>query len=85
MLSVHTSAYRATIEQLVKARKAANLTQEQVARAWGSERSVISKIETCERRIDLAEFVALAIVVKLDPVEVIRELHRQLSHIHSPA
>lgn len=64
------------IGELVASRKAANLTQAQVAEKWGRQKSILGKVQTYERRIDLVEFIMLASIVGLDPIEVVVELKK---------
>lgn len=72
--SIHSQHYRFMIGELVAARKAAGLTQEDVAAQWGRKQSIIAKVETCERRIDTIEFIVLAGIVGLDPVAVTQKV-----------
>jgi len=58
----HSKAYERLLHALQKARKDAGLTQVQVAKAFGTHASFLSKCESGERRIDvveLADFCAL--------------------------
>lgn len=48
-------AYIELIAQLRRCRKQLSVTQKQLAQRLGKEQSFISKIETCERRLDLIE------------------------------
>jgi transcriptional regulator with XRE-family HTH domain len=52
--------YRRLVDRLVEARKAAGLSQIQVAKAMRLGQSAVSKIETSERRIDPIELQRLA-------------------------
>ena len=63
------------ISEFVSARNAVGLTQAEVAKIWGRKQSIIAKIETCERRIDIIEFIMLANIVKLDVVELVRRIN----------
>ena len=56
----HTQQYRALLERLQRARDDAGLTQAEAARALGRPQSLISKIETGERRLDPVELQTLA-------------------------
>ena len=76
--SIHSTFYRQVIGELVAARKAAGLTQAEVAKRWGRQQSIVAKIETCERRIDVVEFVALGTIVGLKPTLVIDEIEKAL-------
>jgi transcriptional regulator with XRE-family HTH domain len=52
--------YRALLNSLRQARKAAGLTQAQVARKLSKPQSFVSKFESGERRIDFVELQYLA-------------------------
>lgn len=54
------SQYQRFLEQLRAARKAAGLTQADVARRLGRPQSFVSKCESGERRVDVVELAAFA-------------------------
>ncbi len=58
--SARSPRYRRLLEQLKAARKAAGLTQVQVATALGEPQSFVSKCESGERRIDAVELERFA-------------------------
>jgi transcriptional regulator with XRE-family HTH domain len=60
MATRHPERYRALLERLKEARKAAGLSQEAAAEALSVYQKYISKIETGERRIDPVELQELA-------------------------
>jgi transcriptional regulator with XRE-family HTH domain len=62
--------HRALIAAIVEARKSAGLTQRQLAARLGRSNSFVWKIETLERRVDVLEFVEIAVAVKADPVSM---------------
>jgi transcriptional regulator with XRE-family HTH domain len=55
MSSVHTRRYRTFLVRLRQARRAANLTQVEVANRLGRPQSYVSKSEIGERRVDVIE------------------------------
>ncbi len=59
MRTIHDNRYRDVIQRLRDARHDSGLTQSQVAGALGWDRTRLSNIETCERRIDILETYAL--------------------------
>ena len=71
MSSLHSPKYQKLIEQLIQSRKEAGLTQSDVAKRLKKPQSYISKIETCQRRLDVLELMELA---KLYEVEVLQLL-----------
>jgi transcriptional regulator with XRE-family HTH domain len=60
MATRHPERYRTLLLRLREARKAAGMSQEEVAAALGARQKYISKIETGERRIDPLELQELA-------------------------
>ena len=62
------------MKSLVAARKAAGLTQTQVAKRLGRPQSYISKYEHGERRLDVVEFLAIAKALHVDPCAIMRKL-----------
>jgi transcriptional regulator with XRE-family HTH domain len=61
--SLHDSDYANFVASLVALRNAANLSQREVAEALGWNQSIVAKIETTQRRLDVIEFVRLAAVI----------------------
>ena len=72
--SLRSRRHRALCEQLVTARKALGLSQQQVATRLKTSQTVIARIEIGERRIDVVEFIDLASVLRIDPREVLSQL-----------
>jgi transcriptional regulator with XRE-family HTH domain len=66
MKSVYSKDYREIIERLKEARIGAGLAQQEVADKLGKPQSYISKIESGERRLDVAEIKKLSIIYKKD-------------------
>ena len=60
MRNTHTSAYRAFLVRLLKARDHAGLTQVEVASALGIPQSRVSRMESGERRVDVIELAEFA-------------------------
>jgi len=58
--SIHSIKYKKILKKIIKARKEAGYTQNQVAKLLGRPQSYISKIEIGERRIDLVELMEFA-------------------------
>ncbi len=62
--SVYTKDYKEIIQNLKAARKEADFSQQEVANKLGKPQSFVSKIESGERRLDVAELKMLAAVYK---------------------
>ncbi len=65
MQTIHDKRYRSVIARLRVARHDSGLTQTQVAHALGWHRTLLSNIETCERRIDILETYMLCRIYEL--------------------
>ncbi len=70
--SVHSEQHRKVLDWLIAARKAAGLTQQQVADQVDKPQSFVAKYEGGERRLDVVEFVTISKLLKADPVSAIR-------------
>jgi len=62
--TIHDPRYRLLVENLAGLRKEAGHSQEEIGIALGLSQSDISKIESCERRIDLIELIDFLQVVQ---------------------
>ena len=76
--SVHSQGQAAFCELLIKSRKAAGFTQQELARHLGKPQSFVAKYEGGERRLDVVEFLSIAGVIGADPVRLLRELIKRL-------
>ncbi|HEX3936896.1 MAG TPA: helix-turn-helix transcriptional regulator [Xanthobacteraceae bacterium] len=66
--------HRALIATLVARRKAAGLTQWDVARKLKTEQSRISKIERRQSRLDVIDYVRICRAIGIDPGEPLRSI-----------
>ena len=71
MSSLFPERYSRFLEQLIVARKKAGLTQTQVALALKKPQSFVSKYESGERLLDVAEYVEIAQVLGADAIKLI--------------
>ncbi len=65
--SLHDAAYAAFVSLLVQRRIKAGLSQQSVANALGWNQSIMAKIESVQRRLDVIELIRLAAVIGFDP------------------
>ena len=77
MTSTNTREYIFFRDLLAQARKDQGKVQEEVANYLGRPQSFVSKYESGERRLDVIEFLEIAHVLGLDPVEIIKELEKR--------
>lgn len=76
--SVFTDANKVVVDELIAARKAAGLRQQDLAERLGKPQSFISRIEGGQRRIDVLEFYAIARAMKIDPAELFSAIAMRL-------
>ena len=65
--TLHSARHRRLVELLIEQRKAAGLTQANVAKALNRHQPHIANIESGERRVDVVEFLELAQVIGFEP------------------
>lgn len=72
--STHTPEYEYVLKKLVEMRKAAGLTNRQLAKKLERENSFVWRIEHGERRLDVVEFFWVCEALGQDAEEVYHEL-----------
>jgi transcriptional regulator with XRE-family HTH domain len=72
--SLHSPQQVAFCELLIKARKTAHLTQQELAKKLKKPQSFVAKYEGGERRIDVVEFLRITGAIGADPLKIIRAL-----------
>ena len=72
MSSLFPELYDRALEQLVRARRAARVTQVGLAEKLGRPQSFVAKYEGGERRLDVAEFIGIARAIGADPHKLLR-------------
>ena len=77
MKSVHSDRYKSLLSALVAARKAAKLTQAELAGFLGKPQSFVSKYESGERRLDVEEFLEVCELVDADAIKMLQQLKGQ--------
>jgi transcriptional regulator with XRE-family HTH domain len=70
----HSAGYQNFCRLLIARRRAAGMTQEQVAQRLERPQSYVAKYERGERRIDVIEFLEIAAAIDFDPVTFILDL-----------
>ncbi len=80
MQAAHDPRYLELVARLRQARKDKGFTQAQLAALLGKPQPYVSKVETCERRIDLVEAAEWCIRLDISIAEVLpRSLARALA------
>lgn len=70
MKTIYQPAYQTLIRHLVDLRKSKGLTQVTLAKALSKPQSYVAKIEGCERKLDVLEFVAWCQALGVRPGEM---------------
>jgi transcriptional regulator with XRE-family HTH domain len=65
--SLRSRWHRAVVTVIAASRREAHMTQEDLANRLGWHRSRIARIESGERRIDVAEFITIAGALNVEP------------------
>jgi len=76
--SVFTEPYRQLLDLLVRTRRAAGVSQAELAQRLGRPQPFVSYFERGERRVDVIEFFAIMQALGADPVEAFSDLARTL-------
>ena len=71
---VHDARYRRLIDRLIAARRAADLTQTDLAQRLGKPQQFVSRYEVGDRRLDAIEYIDVAKAVGLDPLCALAEV-----------
>jgi transcriptional regulator with XRE-family HTH domain len=75
---LHALDYQIFIELLVLARRNLHMTQRELAKRLNKPPSYVGKIEKCERRVDLIEFLAICAAMNVQPAEFLLHLQQKL-------
>ncbi len=67
---------RAIVAAITQARETAGMSQRQLSTKLGEPPNWIQRIESLERRVDVAEFLAIAKALSADPIELLRQAMR---------
>lgn len=73
MASTQPELYKTLLQALIQARKDADITQVELAARIGRRQTFVSKYETEERRLDVAEYIAIARAIGAEPCKLIRK------------
>ena len=76
--SIHSHLYHQVIGRLRSKREGKGVTQVQLADKLGVNQNFISKIETCDRRLDLIELRQICQVSGLSFVDFVAEVERDI-------
>jgi transcriptional regulator with XRE-family HTH domain len=72
--SVFTKRYKIFREEMVKAREAAGMSQEQLAKQLGWDQTYVSKIERGVRRVDVVELIGICDAIDINAADFMKTL-----------
>ncbi|VAW43327.1 hypothetical protein MNBD_CHLOROFLEXI01-1297 [hydrothermal vent metagenome] len=72
--SVYRPEYKLLRQILIESRQIAELTQTELAKILSKPQSFVSKYENGERRLDLIEFLDIALALGIEPINVLNRL-----------
>jgi transcriptional regulator with XRE-family HTH domain len=76
--SLFTKRYKMFREEMVKAREAAGLSQEELAKRMGWDQTYVSKIERGVRRVDVIELIGICEAIGIDAAAFMKALLRKI-------
>lgn len=76
MSSLFPDFYDRALERLPQARKAARVTQAELALTLGRPQSFVAKYESRERRLDVAEYLGITRALGADPFKMLKAAER---------
>lgn len=77
--SLHDAAYANFIGKLVRKRVKAGFTQQSLADALGWNQSIVAKIESVQRRLDIIELARIANVLQFDASRFLKDIQADLA------
>lgn len=80
--SLHDDAYAVFVQMLIDRRLKSGLSQQAVADALGWNQSIIAKVESVQRRLDVIELIRIAGVVGFDPAKLVRDAEAAINNRH---
>lgn len=72
--TIFGGSHQHLVDVLTQSRKAAGITQTELAMKIGRDQTFVSLIERGQRRVDVVEFITLVKAIGHDPVALLREI-----------
>ncbi len=79
--TIYADTYRTLTALLKEARERADMTQEQLAKALGEDQSFVSKVERCERRLDIEEVRRICNALGIPFLELMAQWETSIYHL----
>lgn len=80
--TIRSDGHAALCKALVDARNAAKLTQVELSDRLRCHQSLIARIESGERRIDVVELIVLSRAMETDPYDILRKVDGATDQSH---
>jgi transcriptional regulator with XRE-family HTH domain len=80
--TIHSEGHAALCKALIDARKAAGLTQAELAARLHCHQSFVARVESGQRRIDVVELVVLTRALGADAGAVLRQVAQETPEDH---
>lgn len=80
--SINKVEYRALIKFMTTQRQLKGLTQSQLSELVGRPQSFISKVESCERRLDVTEYLEICFLLDVEFSHVMKVLKEASPYGH---
>lgn len=80
--TIRSSGHEALREALIAARKAAGMTQKELALELRCHQSFIARLESGQRRIDAIELIVLSRALKVDAAQLLSQAERATKPNH---
>lgn len=77
MKALRSATARAVASVIARARQERGLSQRELAALLKRPHSVIGMIESHQRQVNVAEFIAIAEALRVDPAELFRQILRE--------
>ncbi|MDG6882557.1 helix-turn-helix domain-containing protein [Phocoenobacter uteri] len=74
MKTIYKEKYQKIIQFLIATRKEKGITQQQIADQLNKPQSYIAKIERCERKLDILEFIELCEAMNTSPLTILQKI-----------
>jgi ribosome-binding protein aMBF1 (putative translation factor) len=76
--SLHDEAYRLFVKLIVQKRMRSGYSQQALADALGWNQSIIAKIESVQRRLDIIELTRIANVLEFDASKLVKQIQQSM-------
>jgi transcriptional regulator with XRE-family HTH domain len=85
MTQLHSEQYKRFAQALRRAREQAGLSQYDLAERLGVEQYFISKYESCRRRLDVVEFLQIAVAMGVDYRDILGPIANPDAEVTEPS